>query len=273
MSERRADASQGSDSAPPEVALSIHIEASADTVWGILSGPEPFSAWMGGQVSFETRVGSPYRARFPQYRLVLAGEVLDFDDLGRRFALSWGIESGPQAETMPAASSRVEFRVNDGQGGAHVEVRHSGFLSARTAREHEDGWRFHLGRLALSANRTDLAAGLARALPAWWAAWNEPDEAARLKSLRACCAPDLEFRDDWAVLRGIERLSLHIANCHRFMPGWRIEPTGDVRVCRGEALVGWRSSAQGQAAQEGFNHVRADYDGTLRRVAGFQAAG
>lgn len=273
MSERTADPNQASDSAPPEVALSIHIEASPDTVWDILSVPERYSAWMGGQVTFETRVGSPYRALFPQYQLVLAGEVLAFDDLGRRFVLSWGIESGPQAETMPAASSRVEFRVADGQGGAHVEVRHSGFLSARTAREHEEGWRFHLGRLALSANRIDLAAGLARALPAWWSAWNEPDEAARLQSLRACCAPDLEFRDDWAVLRGIERLSLHIANCHRYMPGWRIEPTGDVRVCRGEALVGWRSSARGQGAQEGFNHVRADYDGTLRRVAGFQAAG
>ena len=272
MSERSADANRGSDSAPRGVELSVHIEASPETVWGIVSTAERFSAWMGGQATFEARVGSPYRAVFAEYGMVLAGEVLEFDDLQRRFALSWGIESGPQAETMPAASSRVEFRVTDGQGGAHVDLRHSGFLSGRTAREHEDGWRFHLGRLALAANRTDLAAGLARALPAWWAAWNEPDEAARLQSLQACCGADLEFRDDWAVVRGIERLSLHIANCHRFMPGWSIEPTGDVRVCRGEALVGWRSSAREQGIQEGFNHVRADYDGTLRRVAGFQAA-
>ena len=273
MSEHNVAAHQERDSASRAVELSIHVEASPETVWDILTVPERFSAWMGGQATFETRVGSAYRALFPQYGLVLAGEVLEFDDLERRFALSWGIESGPQADTMPAASSRVAFRVSDGQGGAHAEVRHSGFLADRTAREHEEGWRFHLGRLSLSANRTDLSAGLARAMPAWWTAWNEPDEAARLKSLRACCAPDLEFRDDWAVLRGIERLSLHIANCHRFMPGWRIQSTGDVRVCRGEALVGWRSTAQGQGTQEGFNHVRADYDGTLRRVAGFQAAG
>ncbi len=273
MSERKAEADRGRDSAPPAVELSIHVEASAATVWEIFTVPERFSAWMGGQATFEPRVGSPYRALFPQYGLALAGEVLEFDEPRRRFALSWGIESGPQAETMPATSSRVEFAVADGQGGAHAEVRHSGFLAARTAREHEDGWRFHLGRLALSANRTDLGAGLARALPAWWAAWNEPDEATRLASLRACCAPDLEFRDDWAVVRGIERLSLHIANCHRFMPGWRIEPTGDVRVCRGEALVGWRSSSREEGVREGFHHMRADYDGTLRRIAGFQAAG
>ena len=272
MSERSTDTNGESDSASPAVELSVHIEASPDTVWGILSTAERFSTWMGGQVAFETRAGSPYRAVFAQFHMVLAGEVLAFDDLQRRFVLSWGIESGPQAETMPAGSSRVEFRVADGQGGAHVDVRHSGFLSARTAREHEDGWRFHLGRLALFANKADLAAGLARALPAWWAAWNEPDEAARLKSLRSCCAPDVEFRDDWAVVRGLDRLSLHIANCHRYMPGWRIEPTGDVRVCRGEALVGWRSSGHGEGTQVGFNHVRADYDGTLRRVAGFQAA-
>ena len=189
MSERSTDTNGESDSASPAVELSVHIEASPDTVWGILSTAERFSTWMGGQVAFETRAGSPYRAVFAQFHMVLAGEVLEFDDLQRRFVLSWGIESGPQAETMPAGSSRVEFRVADGQGGAHVDVRHSGFLSARTAREHEDGWRFHLGRLALFANKADLAAGLARALPAWWAAWNEPDKAARLKSLRSCLRP------------------------------------------------------------------------------------
>ena len=273
MSEPSKDAIREGDTASRTVELSVHIEASPDTVWGILSTPERYSAWMGGQVTFETRAGSPYRAVFAQYHTVLAGEVLEFDDRRRRFVLTWGIESGPQAETMPAGSSRVEFHVADGQGGAQVELRHSGFLSERTAREHDDGWRFHLGRLALSANRTDLAAGLARTLPAWWTAWNEPDETARLQALRASCSPDIEFLDQWAAVRGIGRLSLHIANCHRFMPGWRIEPSGDVRICRGEALVGWRSLGQGESPQEGFNHVRADYDGTLRRVAGFQAAG
>ncbi len=273
MSQHGAEADPEGGSPPPPIQLSIHIEASPATIWDILTTPERFSAWMGGRATFETRAGGPYRALFPQYGLVLAGEVLEFDDPRRRFALSWGIESGPGASAMPAGSSRVEFRVADGQGGAHVEVRHDGFLAARTAREHEDGWRFHLGRLGLLANRADLAAGLARALPAWWAAWNEPDEAARMESLRACCAPDLEFRDDWAVLRGIERLSLHIGNCHRFMPGWRIESTGDVRVCRGEALVGWRSSTRDSQVRDGFSHVRADYDGTLRRVVGFQTPG
>ena len=55
------------------------------------------------------------------------------------------------------------------------------------------------------------------------------------------------------------------------MPGAKLEPTGDVRICRGEALVGWRSVGADGATLEGFNHVVADRDGTLRRVAGFQA--
>ena len=139
------------------------------------------------------------------------------------------------------------------------------------AQEHQGGWGFHLGRMALFANRADLQRGLERTLPGWFAAWSEPDDAARLETLRRCCAEDVEFRDDWTVASGIESLSLHISMCFRFMPGWKLEPSGDVRVCRGEALVGWRSVGPDGAVLEGFNHVRATPDGTLKRVAGFQA--
>jgi hypothetical protein len=73
------------------------------------------------------------------------------------------------------------------------------------------------------------------------------------------------------VANGIDLLSQHIANCFRFMPGWKLEATGEVRICRGEALIGWRSVGPGGASLEGFNHVSAALDGTLRRVTGFQA--
>ena len=57
----------------------------------------------------------------------------------------------------------------------------------------------------------------------------------------------------------------------QFMPGWKLESTGEVRICRGEALVGWRSVGLEGAMLEGFNHVSAARDGTLRRITGFQA--
>ena len=92
-----------------------------------------------------------------------------------------------------------------------------------------------------------------------------------MAALRRCCADDVAFRDDWTGLGGIDLLSAHIANCHRYMPGYTLEHTGDIRVCRGEALVGWRADGPG-GPTEGFNHIRADPDGTIRRVTGFQRA-
>lgn len=251
-----------------EVVLSIQVEARANTAWDILASPERFSAWMGGQASFKPEPGSSFRVDFPQHQTVVAGEVTAFDAQARRLALTWGNESGHQADTVPTGSTRVEFRVRPEGDGCRVDLRHEGFASAQAASEYDGGWRYHLGRLDLAANHADLSAGLKRTLVDWFAAWNEPDDEARLAVLRRCCAEDVEFRDEWAVARGVDRLSLHIANCHRFMPGWKIEATKDVRICRGQALVGWRSKGPAGEA-EGLNHIRAAPDGTLRRVAGF----
>ena len=127
------------------------------------------------------------------------------------------------------------------------------------------------GSDGLFANRADLEAGLARTLPAWFAAWNETDDTARMEALRSACTDDIEFGDDWAVAGGLDALSLHISMCFMYMPGWSLEPTGDVRICRGEALVGWRSRSPEGAVMEGFNHVRASPDGRIVRVTGFGA--
>lgn len=252
-----------------EVDLSFPIAASADTVWNILTDPMRFSAWMQGEVTFEPRPGSPFRASFPSFGIVMAGEIRAVDPDIRRLELTWGTESGPQAGEYPAGSSLLAFQVHPDGSAARLELRHTGLPSARAVKEQEGGWLFQLSRLDLAANRADLAAGLERTLPEWIAAWNEQDEERRMAALRRCCADDVTFRDDWTGLSGIGLLSMHIANCHQYMPGYTLEHTGDVRICRGEALVGWRSTGPGGPG-EGFNHIQADPDGTIRRVTGFQ---
>ena len=123
-----------------------------------------------------------------------------------------------------------------------------------------------------SASNRLRASNASGGLAGWYAAWNEPVDETRLETLRDCCADDIEFRDDWAIARGIDLLSLHISNCLKFVPGWKLAPTGDIRICRGEALVGWRSVGPDGSAQGGFNHIHATHDGTLQRVAGFLEA-
>ena len=123
----------------------------------------------------------------------------------------------------------------------------------------------------LYANRADLEADLERTLTGWFSAWNEPDDATRLGTRQAFCADEIEFRDDWTVAGGIELLNQHISMCLMLMPGSRLEPTGEVRICRGEALAGWCRLGPNGAELTGFNHVSAARDGTLRRVTGFPA--
>lgn len=262
-------AAKGSDQGTPTVELSYPIAASADTVWNILTDPARFSAWMQGEVTFDLRPGSPFRADFPNFGIVMSGEIRSVDPDARRLVLTWGAESGPQAKEYPAGSSLLSFEVHPDGAASRLELRHTGLPSARAAREQESGWYFQLSRLDLAANRADLGAGLDRTLLEWILAWNEQDEEKRMGALRRCCADDITFRDDWTGLSGIGLLSMHIANCHHYMPGYTLEHTGDVRICRGEALVGWRATGPG-GPSEGFNHIQADPDGTIRRVTGFQ---
>lgn len=263
------DATADTDRDTPPVELSHPIAASPATVWDILTDPGRFSAWMQGEVTFEARPGSAIRAVFSNFGIVMGGEIRTVDADARRLELTWGTESGPQAAESPAGSTLLAFEVRAEGTGSRLELRHTGLPSARAAREQEGGWRFQLSRLDLAANRADLTAGLERTLPEWLAAWNEKDDEKRMAALRRCCADDITFRDDWTGLGGIDLLGAHIANCHRYMPGYTLEHTGDVRVCRGEALVGWRADGPG-GPTEGFNHIRADPDGTIRRVTGFQ---
>lgn len=255
---------------PPLIDITRHVEAHADTVWSILTTPDLFSAWMQGTVAFEPRAGSVFRADFPNFRTVIAGEILSIDSAGRRMELTWGVETGPQAADFPAGSSVVSFEVLAAGGGCDVRLTHRRLPATAEAMDHAGGWRFHLSRMALFANRRDLGAGLERTLAGWFSAWNDQDDERRLETLRSCCAEDVAFRDDWTEAGGVELLNQHIANCFRFMPGWAVEATGDVRICRGEALVGWRTTGSPHS-DAGYNHVRAAPDGTIIRVTGFAA--
>jgi len=255
----------------PLVDLTRDIEASPETVWGILTTPALFSEWMAGDVVFEPKAGSSFRADFPNFQTVIAGEILEVDAGNRRIRMTWGIESGAQAEAFPSGSSVVEFRVLDADVGCRVQLTHSQLPDTAEAMEHSSGWRFHLSRMDLYANRRDLEAGLERSLAGWFSAWNDQNDETRLATLKSCCADDVEFRDDWTGAQGVDLLSQHIMMCFRYMPGWTLESTDDVRICRGEALVGWRSTSPG-GTQEGFNHVRARPDGTILRVTGFPTA-
>lgn len=251
------------------VELTRHIKARPTTVWGIISDASRFSEWMAGAARFEPHPGSPFRIEFPQFQTVIRGEVLECDETALKLALSWGVEAGPQADTFPPGSSRLELSLFPDGNGTRVELRHSSLPSGTETRHQEAGWRFHCSRLDLMANRADLGNTLGPALDAWFAAWNETDPDARRALLESCCSEDVSFRDEWAEASGRDLLSVHIGNTQHFVPGWSIATAGAAVVCRGEALVRWAASGPEGRRTTGTNHVTVHPDGTITRVTGF----
>ncbi|MGH7541924.1 MAG: SRPBCC domain-containing protein, partial [Gemmatimonadota bacterium] len=248
------------------------IEARPETVFAILSDPARFSEWLGGEASFEPRPGSPLVVRFPAFGTVIEGEVLEIR-APEHIAFSWGVSEGEQAAWLPPGSTRVEVRLVAEAGGTRVTLIHSGLPSDQEVDRLTAGWRFHTSRLALFANRAQLAGTEDRIVGAWLAAWNEVDAEARARRLAECCLEDVAFKDEYAALDGRELLATHIANTRRFMPGLRLEADGRVRICRGEMLIPWRAvSAEGEVRLRGVNHAVVTPEGRFRRVTSFWSA-
>ncbi len=255
------------------VRTSILIEARPETVFEIVSDPAGVSYWLDGEASFEPRAGSPFRIAFPQFDTVIEGEVAEITP-HERVAFTWGVSDGPQAAWLPPGSTRVEIALSAEGAGTRVELRHSGLPSDDEVAQHQAGWRFHLSRLSLFANRAELTEALETTASRWFAAWNEPDPEARGPLLDECCHEAIAFADEYAALEGRELLSSHIGGYHRFMAGFSIEPDGDARICRGSVLIPWRMlSAERVETGRGVNYAEVTPDGLFRRVVGFWGPG
>lgn len=269
-----------------EVRLSRYIEATPGTVFGILTDPARFSEWIQGEASFEPRAGSELTIRFPNFDTVVSGEVVDVVP-DERLVLSWGVSEGRQAAWFPAGSSTVSLELRPEGDGTRVELIHADLPSEEEVEQHRAGWRFHVGRLDLVANRAEVGAGLPDVLDAWCAAWSESDDDRRTELLERCCTDDVHYADEWATLDGRERLALHIANSLRFMPGARLALSGDPSICRGEVLAPWTvgpaadapegaagegGDGEGVPRMEGMLHARVGLDGRIRSATSFLGA-
>ena len=137
------------------VEASIFIEARPQTVFSILSDPKRFSSWLDGEASFQPEPGSPFSIRFPQFSTVIEGELVEFVQ-DEKIAFTWGVSEGHQAEWLPPGSTRLELVLTSEGSGTRVTLTHSGLPTDEEVQQHTAGWRFHLSRLQLFANRSHL---------------------------------------------------------------------------------------------------------------------
>jgi hypothetical protein len=115
-------------------------------------------------------------------------------------------------------------------------------------------------------------AGLADVADRFFAAWNEPDPAARRAELSAICLDTVTFRDEWASVDGVEDLAAHIGTARQHMPGVRLERSGAPRHCQGTALVDWVVRApDGTVSRCGTNVLELAPNGRIAGIVGLWA--
>ena len=138
--------------------------------------------------------------------------------------------------------------------------------------EHVQGWRYQLsvfGNVTVNEARGNAS----EAVDAWFGAWSEPDTAARESVLSRIAAGDVQFRDQFSLIHGMDDLRPHLAAVHKFMPGMRITREGGVRHCQGTVLADWVArGADGQERGRGTNVFVFGPAGDIRSVAGFWGA-
>jgi len=122
----------------------LQLEASPDAVWRALTDPAEISAWFCDETDLAPQVGSTGWFTWEKHGryAVRVDEV----EPPRRFVWSWVHQTGTPVGEAPA--TRVEWTLTArADGGTTLEVRESGFLTAKHREENIQGWAEELGEL------------------------------------------------------------------------------------------------------------------------------
>lgn len=136
--------------------LSTRIAAPPETVFRFFTDPERFSRWVDADVTIDPRPGGALRINFERFHTVVAGSV-EIVEPPTRIVLAWGVEDGPQKETMPAGSTRVSITLERVDGGTRLTLRHTDLPSEKERRDHEEGWTHYLSQIQRVAGEEGIA--------------------------------------------------------------------------------------------------------------------
>ena len=241
----------------------IVIGAPPAAVFRYFTDSSRWAAWWGEGSTIDARPGGRVLVRYPG-GVEAAGEVVEVS-APSRIVFSYGYVSG---KPIPPGSSLVTIRLEPAGRGTRLHLVHQ-FADAAVRDEHVQGWRYQLSVFAnVVANEihTDPAA----LVDAWFAAWNETDEAARAAGLGAIATDGVRLRDRFSCVEGTRELTLHIGASQRFMPGFRLQRDGGVHQCQGTVLADWTAiGPDGQPRARGTNVFTLDPDGRIESVTGF----
>jgi uncharacterized protein YndB with AHSA1/START domain len=121
----------------------ITIEASPETVFGLLTDPKEYVRWKGRVADLEPRRGGVFRVQFAEPQQIAAGRYVEVVP-NRRVVFTWGWEGD---ELVPPGSSTVEITLERAGRGTRLRLVHRG-LPDTGVPIHAEGWDFFLGRLS-----------------------------------------------------------------------------------------------------------------------------
>lgn len=252
------------------VEVSVRIAASPRTVFRYLSDPVRFGQWIGGEATFEPRVGGEVTVRYPDKDHVATGKVVEIQE-PERLVFTRGYTDGRQG--MAPGSTLVEITLKAIDEGTLLTLRHIGLPDEAAQQGHTAGWRYFIGQIAAKAAQEQFAGVIGGLVGDYIAAWNEKDDRRRLELLRKCMAENGAFRDAYGCVDGIEAISAHIANSQKHVPGMTLQAEGAADLCHGHARFRWGVSMAGAGVvMRGENFARLDPAGKFAAVIGFADA-
>lgn len=250
---------------PHALDRTLLVRARRTTVFSFFLDNDRFAAWWGKGSTIDARPGGTVRICYPG-GVVASGRV-EAVERGSRIVFTYGYEG--EGKPIAPGGSRVTVTFADDPHGTLVSLRHE-VADAAVRDQHVQGWRHQLSVFAHVAAEVEHA-GAAALVDDWFAAWNEPDAAARARLLDRCCTDDVTFRNAWAALANKAEILPHIAAALQFMPGIRLERHGPVRHCQGTALADWRMQKGDATVGAGTNVFELASDGRIRAAVGIAA--
>ena len=245
----------------------VIIRARPATVFRFFTDSTLWASWWGAGSTIDARPGGRVYIRHPN-AVEASGEVLELDP-PRRIAFTYGYPAG---QPIPPGASLVTIRLDDDPHGTRLRLRHE-FAEAGVRDHQVQGWRYQLAVFANVVAEHLLRDAAAGRVDAWFAAWSEPDAARRQALLDPVLSPAIRFRDRFSLIEGRADLDPHLAAVHAFMPGSRLERTGEVRHCQGTVLADWVArGADGAERARGTNVFQFDADGRIAEVVGIWGA-
>ena len=146
------------------IAREIHIEASPEVVYEVISTPEHLRQWWPDDAELEPVPGATGAVTFGQEPGAKVVPLMVTEaDPPRRFSFRWAHEKGESA--TPANSLLVTFELVPAGDGTLLRFTETGFrergweaaLLEEQYREHVRGWDIFLPRLVAHAARAGVA--------------------------------------------------------------------------------------------------------------------